>query len=46
MFLTMDQIVRKTYLDKLLNKMVRYAFDKNILYCDSVDSYYSRKEPS
>ena len=42
----MDQILFKMDLDKLLDKVVRYFFDKNIFYCDSIDSYYSRKEPS
>ena len=42
----MCHFARNINLDKILDKIVRYLFDKNILYCDSIDSYYSRKEPS
>ena len=33
-------------MDKLLDNVIQYTIDRNILYCDSVDSYYSGKEPS
>ena len=42
----MDHLVRKINLDKILDKIVRCLFDKNILYCDFIDSYYLRKESS
>ena len=32
--------------DKIVDKVIQYAIDNNILYYDSIDSYYSRKEPT
>ena len=42
----MDAIIKKSNLDKILNKLLSYAFDRHIFYHNSIDSYYSRKEPS
>ena len=42
----MDIIVRRLDLNKLLDKCIGYAFDKNIFYHNSIDSYYSGEEPS
>ena len=33
-------------LDRVLDKMLDYAFDRNIFYHNSIDSYYSGEEPS
>ena len=42
----MDEIIRKMNLNDILDKFTDYIFDRNILYHDSIDSYYSGKEPS
>ena len=33
-------------MNKLIDNCIQYAIDRNIVYCDSVDSYYSGKKPS
>ena len=42
----MERIVRKMNLDIILDKCFGYAFDRNMYYYDSIDSYYSGEEPS
>ena len=44
----MDRIVRKMKMnmDKILDNFVQYIFDINLTYYDSIDSYFSRKEPT
>ena len=46
MLLRMERIVRKNNLGKILDKLVDYAFDRNMIYHNSIDSYYSGEEPS
>ena len=43
---TMDEIVRKMNMDNISDKFLRYCFDRNIFYYDSIESYLSRKEPT
>ena len=45
---TMDRIFRKINMDfdKILDKFDKYSIDSCILYYDSIDSYYSGKEPT
>ena len=42
----MDQILRKNDLNKINDKLIQFAFDKYFFYYDSIESYYSRKEPT
>ena len=42
----MDRILRKTNLNKINEEAIQYAFDKYLFYYDSIESYYSRKEPT
>ena len=42
----MDKIQSKININKMLDSLIQYAIDSNVLYYDSIDSYYSRKEQS
>ena len=42
----MNQILRKTNLNKINEEAIQYAFDKYLFYYDSIESFYSRKEPT
>ena len=42
----MDRLFKKVNLDEILDKLCGYAFDRNIFYHNSIDSYYSGKETS
>ena len=42
----MDRIFKKVNLDEILDKLCVYAFDRNIFYHNSIDSYHSGEEPS
>ena len=42
----MDQLRRQMNLDKLFDNVIQYAIDSYIFYFDSIESYYSRREPS
>ena len=42
----MDQILRKTNLNKINEEMIQFALNKYFLYYDSIVCYYSRKEPT
>ena len=42
----MDGIIKKISMDKILDKLLDYAFDRNIFYHNFIDSYYSGEEPS
>ena len=42
----MDQLLSKINFDKILDKVIKYGIDSYIFYYDSIDSYYSRKEPT
>ena len=42
----MDKLIRKINIDKLLDKVIKYFIDSHMLYHDSIESYYSRKEPT
>ena len=44
--LMMDQLLSKINFDKTLDKVIGYAIDGYIFYYDSIDSYFSRKEPT
>ena len=41
----MDQLRRQMNLDKLLDNVIQYGIDNYILHFDSIESYYSRREP-
>ena len=43
---SMDGILRKMNMDKILDNFIKYIFDTNLFYYDSMDSYFSRKEPT
>ena len=40
------ELLKKINLDKILDKSIGYAFDRNMFYHNSIDSYYSGEEPS
>ena len=42
----MDQFIDKMKFNKIVDKFFKYCFNCNILYYDSIDCYYSRKEPT
>ena len=42
----MDRIRREIQFDKILDKFIQFLINKNIIYYDSIDSYFSRKEPT
>ena len=44
--LMMDQLLSKINFDKILDKVMEYSIDSYIFYHDSIESYYSRKEPT
>ena len=42
----MDRILCKMSMDKISDKFLKYFFDINVFYYDSIDSYFSRQEPT
>ena len=42
----MDRIKREIHFDKILDNFLEFLIDKNMIYYDSIDSYFSRKEPT
>ena len=42
----MDHLIRKIDPNKILADCIQYAIDSNIFYYDSMESYYSGKEPT
>ena len=42
----MDLILRKTNLNKINEELIQFVIDRYFFYYDSIESYYSRKEPT
>ena len=42
----MDKFQQKLNFNKILDNVIQYAMDYSIYYYDSIESYYSREEPT